>query len=399
MIDVKIAFYFQAKYRRRSQRKSRTKFFKGESTLPIRQKDRGDVHVAYRFPAGPGEARKTEVLLFEEKLWWPMSFDGIPGHATLAQLQAKLLDHDFDLLGIGPRPPFELASTPFNDPSISRVWWDATDEALARAYQKITENVMICDGVVYALGGEPVYVPASASSASKSWSALAPCFVNPGKDRAIDPCRGGLRWQPGGFTTDEVQACLRNGAFFALRHARRLPCDTRNLLGELEISTKALDSLDPLELQVDACVREIWRLVHSTAWAFAGFFLSRDPDREPTKRVLQAIALDLFDKAASVKPHQSSQDEITLGRAAAIEEFVAFVDRSGLNFHRPDLMIECRQMIERLDRPDCPARAQALCKFTTEEEQAVASLAQSINDAPRGREDHEGPDVHDPPRA
>jgi hypothetical protein len=120
------------------------------------------------------------------------------------------------------------------------------------------------------------------------------------------------------------------------------------------------------------------------------------PDREPAKRVLQAIALDLFDKAATVQPHQSSQDEITLGRAAAIEEFVTLVDRSGLNFHRPDLMIECRQIIEMLDRSDCAA---ALRKFTTEEEQALASLAQSINDAPRGREDPEGPDVHDSPRA
>jgi hypothetical protein len=372
MIDVKVAFYFQAEYRRRSQRKSRTKFFRGESTLPVRQIDRGDVHVAYRFPAGPGKVRKTEVLLFEEKLWWPMSFDKMPGHATLAQLQAKLLDRDFDLLGLGPRPPFELASTPFDDPSINRVWSDATDEALARAYQKIAENLMIYDGVAYAVGGQPVYVPASTSSASKPWSAMAPCFVNPGKDRAIDLFRAGLRWQPGGFTTHEVQACLRNGAFVALKDARRLVCNTRNLLGELEISTKAPDSLDPLELQVDACVREIWRLVHSTAWAFAGFFLSRDPDREPTKRVLWAIALDLSDKAATVQRHQSSQDEITLGRAAAIEEFVRFVDHSGLNFHRPDLVIECRQIIERLDRPDCPA---ALCKFTAEEERALASLA------------------------
>jgi hypothetical protein len=50
----------------------------------------------------------------------------------------------------------------------------------------------------------------------------------------------------------------KRGAFVPLRDARRLPCDTRNLLGELEISTKASDSLDPLELQVDACIRELW---------------------------------------------------------------------------------------------------------------------------------------------
>ena len=54
--------------------------------------------------------------------------------------------------------------------------------------------------------------------------------------------------------------------------------------------------------------------------------------------------------------HQLSQDEITLGRAAAIEELVTFVERSGLNFHRPDLMIECRQIIERPDANSAPRK-------------------------------------------
>ncbi len=398
MIDVKIAFYFQAKYRRRSQREPRVEFFRAEGTLPIRQICSADVHVAYRIPAIAGKLPKTEVLLFEDKLWWPMSFDDIPGHSPLAQLQAKLLDRDFDLLGIGPRAPFDLASMPFDDPSIRRVWCDGTDEMLTRAYQKITENVMICDGAVYSVGGGPIYVPASESNASKSWSALAPCFVNPGKDRAIDLFRGGLRRQPGGFTTAEVQACLRNGAFLALKDAFRLPSDDRNLLGELEISTKAPDCLDPLELQVDACARELWMLLHSTAWAFVDFLLSRDPGGEPARRALQAIALNLSEKAATVQPHQSRQGEITRERTAAIEEFVAFVERFGLNFHRPDLVIECRQTLERRDRSDCPTLAQGPYKLTADEYEAVASLAQSINGGRRSDEDPEGLEARDPPQ-
>ena len=36
--------------------------------------------------------------------------------------------------------PFELASMPFDDPSINRIWKNATDEALARAYQEIART-------------------------------------------------------------------------------------------------------------------------------------------------------------------------------------------------------------------------------------------------------------------
>ena len=221
--------------------------------------------------------------------------------------------------------------------------------------------------------GEPVYIPAAGSRDSHACSALAPSFVNPGKDRAIDLCSGGLRWQPGGVTTDAVQARLRRGAFVSLGARRRAPCDEINLLDELEVSARAPDSLDTLELQVDACVRELWRLTHSGSWAFAVFLLSQDPNREPAKRLLQAIALGLSAQAASFKSTTSSQDEITLGRAAAIEEFVTFADRSGLNFHRPDLIIECRQTIERLRRLDVRLTPQARREITAEADPAKAS--------------------------
>jgi hypothetical protein len=372
MTVIDLAFFFRAEYLRRGERKSHTEFFLGESTLPIRQTERGDVDVAFRFQAGHAGIRRTEVLLFEKKLWWPMSFNGMPEEATLAQLQAKLLDRDFDLLGIGPRQPFERASLPFSDHSINRVLSDETDNVLTRALKKMSENLMICDDLAYAVGGEPVYIPESLSSASTSWSALAPCFVNPGKDRSVDPGSDGLRWQPGDFTAKAVQACFRNRAFVPVREKYELPCDTGNLLSTLEIPTEVPKNIDPLEVQVDACFRELWSLIDSSAWAFTAFCLSRDPRREALRRELEWLALEVNNKATTVRA-DSNRFETTLERGAAVEAFVALVDRNGSNFRRPDLVRECRQTIENLCRSECLARAEASRTLTSEEEQAVAS--------------------------
>ena len=113
-------------------------------------------------------------------------------------------------------------------------------------------------------------------------------------------------------------------------------------------------------------------------WKRRGVARSRTANR-PNARCRQLLTIYLT-KLPPVKAQQSSQDEITLGRAAAIEEFITFVDRSGLNFRRPDLMIECRQMIERFRRSDCPADARAPHEFTIEEDQPIAS-AELIDDA------------------
>jgi hypothetical protein len=372
MTAINLAFFFQAEYRRRRGRKSHTEFFLGESTLPIRQTERGDVDVAFRFQAGHAGIRRTEVLLFEKKLWWPMSFNGMPEEATLAQLQAKLLDRDFDLLGIGPRQPFERASLPFSDHSINRVLSDETDNVLTRAHNKMSENLMICDGLAYAVGGEPVYIPVTPSSASTSWSALAPCFVNPGKDRAV-AASDGLRWQPGDFTAKAVQACFRNCAFVPVREKYELPCDNGNLLSTLEVPTEMPNNIDPLEVQVDACFRELWSLIDSSAWAFTAFRLSRDPRREAPREELEWLALEVNRKATTLGA-DLNRFETTLERGAAVEAFVAFVDQNALNFHRPELVRECRQAIETLRRSECLADAEALRTLTSEEDQAVASL-------------------------
>ena len=371
-IDVKVAFFFRSEYVLRRKRNSRTEFFEAECSLPIRHIERGDVDVAFRFPAAYGGSCFTEVLLSDQKLWWPMSFSGRPEEATLAQLQVKLLQHEVDLLGIAPRPPFDHAPMPFSDPDINRILSDETDAALTRAHKKLTENIMVCDGYVYALGGEPVYISAP-SSASPPWSKLTPRFVNPGKDRAIDPSSTGLRWQPGDFPDGEVQACFRNRAFVPLRDRHALPSEAGDVLGALEISMNAPDNIDPLEVQVDACIRELWCLMHSVAWAVTAFSLSRHWGREPVRREMECLELAIISTSASIEPN-SNRYETTLDRVAALEAFVAFVGRNRLNFHRTDLVRECRQTIEAFSGAERPARANALGKLTAEEEQAVASL-------------------------
>lgn len=161
MTSVKLAFFFQAKYWHKRARTARLGYFVHGSALPIRCIERDDVAFGFQFRGTPPNVVDIGVLVFDNKLWWPVSFGGAP--VTLADLQVKLSDPESDFLGIGPEAPFRRT---LDDSSINRINTEQADEVLNRASQKISDNVLVCGGLVYARGGEPVFIPAPRSGAS-----------------------------------------------------------------------------------------------------------------------------------------------------------------------------------------------------------------------------------------
>jgi hypothetical protein len=368
MPDVKLAYFFEATYWHKGGRNPLKGFFIRKNTLPIPRIERRDVDVGFRLRASSSTAEKVDVLLFDNKLWWPVSFDEHP--VNLEQLEVKLLDVMLDLLGIGPQAPFRPV---LDDPAINRIHTEQADKVLSRAHQKISENLMVCDGLVYARGGEPVFVPATPSSALTPWSELVSCFVDPGTNRAADLCANGLRWQPGGCATRAVQACLRNGAFLTIGETRTATSDTGKSAAAIEIATKAPNNNDALELQIDACFRELWSLKNSVAWASAAFSFAKDPLRRSMARELKQMADEIVDRPIS--DDGSNDWETTVERADLIGYFVAFVDNTGMDFHRADFLHECRQTIERFERSGYRARANPSRFLTRQENDALVSLS------------------------
>jgi hypothetical protein len=369
MSSVRIAFLFEAEYLLRRGRKPKVELFEGESVLPVRTVGREGMEPAFEFR--DFRFGQVEILQRDDKLWWPMYFEGSRQPATLAELEAKLADREFDLLGLGPSAPrCRRASTRLDHWRIRQVLRDTTDTVLSRALGKLELNVLICDGIAYARGGAPLYLPPGGALPTP-WFWPGPSFVNSGADRSIDrdEC---LRWQPGDFSEKVVQVRLRKRAFLSARAAVDSYVGSADPPLSIGILTTARDNLDCCELHIDACLREIRNLLDSPAWAVAAMSLSSS-GRNAERRSLGRLGDEL--RSATKSNHSSNRFATTLTRADAIESFVRFVDGHDWNFGRGDLVEECRQAIAALDRAECETRAQASA-FSAEDDQALGWLSE-----------------------
>lgn len=159
-----------------------------------------------------------------------------------------------------------------------------------------------------------------------------------------------------------------------MREMRNAACDFGESAAAIKFATRAPSVADAIELQVDACFRELWRLKRRVAWASAAFLLAKDPRRESAARQLKYLTEEIVDRPDC--DSGSIRWETTVERAALIGSFVAWVDDGGMDFHRPDLLSECRQLVERFDRSNyrthsdwrpflAPEDAESLCQLDT----------------------------------
>jgi hypothetical protein len=361
---VRVASFFEAEYLLRCGRKPQVGFFEREFALPVQEVGRDSVETAFRFRDSRFGA--VEILQWDDKLWWPMYFDGSQQAATLAQLQAKLEDREYDLLGLGTSAPFERATTRFDHLPVREVLRNTTEAVLNRAFGKLQDNVLICAENAYARGGVPLYLPPVGPS-STPWLP-GPSFVNSGAGRSIDPDEC-LRWEPGDLQDEAVQARLRKRAFVSAR--RTGDAFGGDLPLRIEILPAARDDLDCSEVHIDACMRDLRKLVASPAWAVAAMSLSSG-GRHAERRSLGRLQDELVSAAKS--RDRPNRFATTLARADAIEAFVRFVDGHDLDFHRGDLVEDCRQALGAFDRAECDARAQAFSALSAEDDQALALL-------------------------
>jgi hypothetical protein len=356
--DVRITVLFEAKDEAGRWQVPRNQFLEREFRLPVRQVERRSMETAYRFR--DPRLGHIDILSFADKLWWPMYFDGSQQAATLAELRSKLADGHFDLLGLNPILRCGRPTAKLNVCGAGPLSQHEIEGALNRARQKLHENILICDGTAFARGGEPLYFPRAAPGSPGAH------FVNSGAGRAIDP-DDNMRWQPGDFSDKLVQSRFRNGRFRPAREAGYFGTDDRS--SPIEIMAGAPQSVDRFEIRIDACLRELRKLVDAPAWAINAMSLTRR-GRVARREAFGRLEADI--RTASTSEHQPNRFRATLVRADALQQFVCFVERSYWDLHRRDLAKECRNALADFDRAECKVRADAFSPLAAEDDRARA---------------------------
>lgn len=222
----------------------------------VRKTDPEEAPVAFRvrFPMQKKRAFiKFEIRRYDGVYWWPLTSGGTvidPPLTALGFLAGLAAGEDFlDVQGSKER--FEEARP------VKTMIRDNRDHVLTILLRELAENVILCGGLVYIPGGQPVFVLSRNYHDRGGEITVA----SAGPDRTLSLCADGLRHAAGNFRSDEIQKTFRSGEFdladdrlAAQERARPFRFD-RDYVPFVEAAMSDLPVLSKDEIRLDAIFR------------------------------------------------------------------------------------------------------------------------------------------------
>lgn len=246
----------------------RIEYLRTKGRAIVQEITRKDASVAFRivYPSGvprfsllSAAERTVEILHFGGKIWWPYRTARFFEFGSYMAMEQRLIApdewrdaiaKDHDLLKIVPDDRSIV-----HEGSFSRIDLpDKSDEVAGQVQRILTENFLVCDGVVYALGSAPVHA---------FWR--HPRFghvevVSTGIDRRVTDFEP-LKPYPGLFAYSETQEAFSEGRLWQadappLIELRR----SQRLFAAIEVVDPTLMPADQLNrTQIDSLFRIVRR--------------------------------------------------------------------------------------------------------------------------------------------
>jgi hypothetical protein len=151
----------------------------------------------------------------------------------------------------GPKERFEEARP------VKTIVRNNRDHILTTLLRELAENVLLCGGLVYIAGGQPVFVLSRNFGDHGGEITVA----STGPDRTLNLCAHGLRHAAGNYNSDETQQAFRSGQFdladdrvAAQERARPIRFD-RDYVPVVDAAMSNLPLLLKDEIRLDAVFR------------------------------------------------------------------------------------------------------------------------------------------------
>jgi hypothetical protein len=164
-LSVPVAVYYQVEYIPKGCRRPVTSLFRADPYAVIRQVGRDEVDVAFRVPEQGRYTKKWkifEIISYDGRLYWPLRWShgeaGRDWHVTADQclLEIKVGYEDLLFQRRGSKQ-FWYKIEKIESVSIRQILSNDYERAYTAACSKMGVYVLLCGGMAYVAGREPVY--------------------------------------------------------------------------------------------------------------------------------------------------------------------------------------------------------------------------------------------------
>jgi hypothetical protein len=327
-------FLHEAVIRRPRRQRAVRLLYEARASVWLPSVSASEARPAFRISDRQADGRETvtEILQFQDKIWWPMALPQAPDRAvTINRLRAVLFDPNANLhlLGLFPDEECRYANIALeNDREIAELLLNTRENVLEAANRKLFENILLCEGIAYTRGGAPILVEDEHRETH---------FIDPGASRAVELSDDGLFYLSQSLAREENQSIFRAGNMLS---ARQAAVRSDQLGGpRIEIFQAASDTCGIIDHRVDSCFRSVCREFQA---------VTENPER--LSELTPAMKSELRNRQASVCAssatlHREGDNGLTRVRAVDLKNFVRFVEYAQFDFGRPQLVEQARQTV------------------------------------------------------